>query len=320
MRQKHFSIEERESLFKFLIQGLSVSEISKKLEKHRSSIYRELKRNNMSRKNYSPSKANENYKVRKKQCGRNSKIIKNSFLAIFIEALIKKKYTPEQICGQYKKGVKVCFKTVYRAIEMNIIPTSLKNYLPRKGKKKPKGYQETRGKINGKRAIEERCEEANNREAVGHFESDTIIGSGKKGAIMTYVDRKSRFLIAELMEDRRADTFNEHTLENFKYIPSGYIKSFTSDNGKEFAGFKELEKKLGVITYFANPYHSWERGTNENRNGILRRYFPKGTDFKELTKEKVNKAVYEINHKPLKILGWKTPYEVFWGEIYSCCI
>ena len=116
------------------------------------------------------------------------------------------------------------------------------------------------------------------------------------------------------MPDRRSSTFNHATLENFKYIPSEYVKTFTSDNGKEFSGFKDLEEKLDVKCYFANPYHSWERGTNENTNGLLRRYFPKGTDFKSLTKEEVNRAVWVINNRPRKCLGFKTPLEIFWGE------
>lgn len=128
------------------------------------------------------------------------------------------------------------------------------------------------------------------------------------------IKRKTRYLIAELMPDRKAKTFTEATLENFKYIPEEYIKTFTSDNGKEFSGFKELEKELGRKTYFASPYHSWERGTNENTNGLLRRFFPKGTEFLKLTKEEVNKAVQKINNRPRKCLGWKTPHEEFCGE------
>ncbi len=167
--------------------------------------------------------------------------------------------------------------------------------------------------------ITERPQEAKNKIEIGHFESDTIIGSVKQGAIMTYVCRNSRFLIAELMADIKAATFNQATIENFKYIPPEYVKTFISDNGKEFSGFKELEEKLEVDTYFANSDHSCERGTNENTNWLLRRYFPKGTDFRNLTKAEVNQAAYAINNRPRKCLNWKTPQEIFWGEIY-CCI
>ncbi|UUV19014.1 IS30 family transposase [Fusobacteria bacterium ZRK30] len=138
--------------------------------------------------------------------------------------------------------------------------------------------------------------------------------------MMTYVDRKSRYLVAELMINRKSDTFNEATIENFKYIPKEYIKTFTSDNGKEFSKFKELEEALGIKAYFANPYHSWERGTNENTNGLLRRTFPKGTIFSKIKRCEFYKAVNKINNRPRKCLNWKTPKEVFWGEIEKCCI
>ena len=116
------------------------------------------------------------------------------------------------------------------------------------------------------------------------------------------------------MQVKKVKIFNNTTLENFKYIPKELVKTFTSDNGKEFSRFKELEEKLEVKTYFANPYHSWERGTNENTNGLLRRFFPKGTDFLKLTKEEVNIAVQKINNRPRKCLDWQTPQEKFWGE------
>ncbi|UUV20062.1 IS30 family transposase (plasmid) [Fusobacteria bacterium ZRK30] len=225
MNHKHFTIEERESIFKFLAQKKSISFIAAKLKKNRVSIYREINRNS-----------------------------------------VDGEYTPN------------------------------------------------------KKMIEERSEEANDRSEIGHFESDTIVGAGKKGAMMTYVDRKSRYLVAELMINRKSDTFNEATIENFKYIPKEYIKTFTSDNGKEFSKFKELEEALGIKAYFANPYHSWERGTNENTNGLLRRTFPKGTIFSKIKRCEFYKAVNKINNRPRKCLNWKTPKEVFWGEIEKCCI
>ena len=131
---------------------------------------------------------------------------------------------------------------------------------------------------------------------------------------MTCVCFKFRLLIAELMKYRKASTFNHFTIENFKYIPNKLIKTFTSDNSKEFSKFKELEKELKVSCYFTNLYNSCERGTNENTNSFLRRYFPKGTDFSKLTKEVVNKAVFSINNRPRKCFGFKNPFEIFRGK------
>ena len=116
------------------------------------------------------------------------------------------------------------------------------------------------------------------------------------------------------MPNRKAKTTNKATIEMFKNIPAGILKTFTSDNGKEFALFKELEKTLSIKQYFANPYHSWERGTNENTNGLLRQYFPKGTLFDKITKKELQDVVTKINNRPRKVLGYKTTSEVFWAE------
>lgn len=314
MSHKHFTIEERESILEYLVLGFKNSEIALNLGRSRSSIGRELSRNSIKGK-YSPHRAQQNYFERKRNCGAKKKL-ENSELLIDIQTKLEKGWTPEQISGRAKedKIFNISFKTIYLSIKAGLLSENVEKLLPRKGKRKQNGVKETRGGIPDKKMIDERPPEADERSQVGHFESDTIIGSGKRGAIMTYVCRKSRFLIAELMIDRKANTFNQATIESFKYLPEDLPKTFTSDNGKEFSKFKELEKKLRVKCYFANPYHSWERGTNENTNGLLRRYFPKGTDFSELTKEEVNKAVWAINNRPRKCLGFKTPLEILRSE------
>ncbi len=315
MSHKHFTIDERESILESLARGLMKSEIAKKLGRARSSVSREINRNSIEGK-YSPYKAQKLYSERRKNCGAKNKL-SNSILLADIQSKLEDGWTPEQISGRAKKdgSFDISFKTIYLAIKNRLLLENTVELLPRKGRRKPNGTKETRGTIPNKKMIEERPQEANERSEIGHFESDTIIGSGKQGAMMTHVCRKSRFLIAELMEDRKAATFNHATIESFKYLPKWAVKTFTSDNGKEFSKFKELEDELEVDFYFANPYHSWERGTNENTNGLLRRYFPKGTDFKTLSKEEVNKAVWAINNRPRKCLGYKTPLEVFRDEL-----
>lgn len=314
MSHKHFTIDERESILEFLALGLSKSKIAKNLKKNKSSVYREITRNSINGK-YSPHKAQKLYFSRKQNCGAKKKL-EDSILLLYIQDKLEQGWTPEQIAERSKLEGKfnIAFKTIYSAIAKDLLLPNTFELLPRKGRKRKNGIKEARGRIPDKKMIEERPKEANDRSEIGHFESDTIIGSGKQGAIMTYVCRKSRFLIAELMDDRRAETFNQATVENFKYIPSKFIKTFTSDNGKEFSKFKDLEKELGVSCYFANPYHSWERGTNENTNGLLRRFFPKGTNFKTLTRKEVNRAVWAINNRPRKCLGFKTPLEIFRGK------
>jgi IS30 family transposase len=314
MNQEHITILERESILKFSTLGHSIVEKGRRIERPRSTIGREIKRNTIDEE-YSPFKAQLAYQERKKNCGAKN-ILKESILLIDIQKKLENSWTPEQIAGRAKidKLYNISFKTIYRAIETGFLSEDVVELLPRKGKVKKNEVKEKRGTIPAKKMIEERLQEANDRSEIGHYESDTVVGADYKGAIMTYVCRKTRFLIAEPMPDRKARTFNKVTLEIFKYIPSELLKTFTSDNGKEFSKFKELEEKLEIKTYFANPYHSWERGTNENTNGLLRKFFPKGTDFLKLTKEEVNIAVQKINNRPRKCLGWKTPHEVFWGE------
>ncbi len=314
MRHRHFNIDERESIFKYLALGFKKSEIARRLGKNRSSIGREIERNSINGE-YRPNKAQKLYSSRKKNCGAKKKL-ENSILLPDIQEKLEEGWTPEQISGRAKEdgSFNISFKTIYLAIKEGLLLEDTVELLPRKGKRKPNRTKETRGTIPDKKMIEERPREADERSEIGHFESDTIIGSGKQGAIMTHVCRKSRFLIAELMEDRKASTFSQATIENFKNFPKNIVKTFTSDNGKEFSKFKDIEVELKARFYFANPYHSWERGTNENTNGLLRRYFPKGTNFKNLTKEEVDNAVWAINNRPRKCLGFKTPLEVFRGE------
>ena len=138
---------------------------------------------------------------------------------------------------------------------------------------------------------------------------------GKKstGYMATHVERRSRFLIAAKLLDKRAESLTSESVKAFCRIPKEMRKTLTVDNGKEFARFKELENQTGLTVYFADPYSAWQRGTNENTNGLLRQYFPKGTDFRNVTAEELAFAVKKLNHRPRKCLGYQSPYEVFWN-------
>ena len=315
MGYRHFTIEERESILSFLSQGITQTEMAKNLNRNKGSISRELRRNVIYGK-YSPSFAQNMYAERKSRCGAKNILECNKNLKSEIKEHLENKMSPESISGRMKleKKETVSFSTIYRGIKTGILGVTEKEVLVRKGKVKPRNTEETRGKISDRKGIEERPAEANERTEIGHFELDTVIGKSKNGAILTCVDRASRYLIGSLMEDRKANTLSNALIEKFKEIPLGKRKTFTSDNGKEFARFKDYEEALGMSNYFANPYHSWERGTNEQTNGILRRYFPKGTDFSSLTKSVVDEVIIRINLMPKKCLGWLTPFEVFWKK------
>lgn len=316
MKQKHLTIEERESILVFLSLGETNEQIARRINRHKSTITREIQRNSVNGK-YSASLAQSLYKERKTKCGAKNILECNSALKSEIKEHLENNLSPEAISGRMKlEGKKtVSFNSIYRAVKNGILGVSEKEVLVRKGRLRPRNTEETRGKIVDRKSIEERPQEANERLEIGHYELDTVIGKDKKGAILTCVDRVSRFLIARLMPNRKAETFSNALIEEIKRMPSEKRKTFTSDNGKEFARFKDYEGVLGMKNYFANPYHSWERGTNENTNGILRRYFPKGTDFSTLSESEVNDAVMKINLMPKKCLGWKTPFEVHWGEM-----
>lgn len=319
MGYKHFSITERESILEFLAKGERQSVIAQSLKRDKSSISREISRNSKNGK-YSPNGAGEMYRGRKSNCGRKESLKKNPVLKETIKSMLKEDLSPEQITGRLtlENKATVCFKTIYRGIETGIFELTAKDILRRKGNSKTHGSQEKRGTIPDRTMIDKRPVAAEERMEIGHFESDTMIGAGKKGAIATFVDRKSRYLLAEIMPDRTSVTMNATTITLFENMPDKVLKTLTSDNGKEFAGFKEIEEKLKVKNYFAHPYHSWERGTNENTNGLIRQYFPKGTDFTKITSEEIKMVVMKINNRPRKVLGFRTPNEVFWGEIKSC--
>ena len=141
-----------------------------------------------------------------------------------------------------------------------------------------------------------------------------MIGAQHCGAIATYVDKASKYLVARVMPNRTAEVLNEFTIRAFKVVGIEKVETMTFDNGKEFSRHEELARVMSANCYFANPYCSWERGLNEHTNGLLRQFFPKGTNFKEVRQKDVDKAVKLINQRPRKALGYRTPHEVFWGQ------
>jgi IS30 family transposase len=165
----------------------------------------------------------------------------------------------------------------------------------------------------GRVGIENRPAIADEKTEIGHWESDTVIGGNHIGVLVTHVDKASKFLVAGLAKDKTAREINRVTEELFQALPREKRKTFTCDNGKEFSSHQELSRKLDVDIYFANPYHSWERGLNEHTNGLLRQFFPKGTNLKIVKPEEVKRVVNLINNRPRKCLDYRTPFEVFYG-------
>ena len=151
------------------------------------------------------------------------------------------------------------------------------------------------------------------RERFGDWEGDTMEGSKGSGGLATHVERKCRYLLAAKLTDKKAVTMTQQSIKSFRRTPRILRQTLTLDNGKEFTQFKELERKTGLKVYFADPYSAWQRGTNENTNGLLRQYFPKGSDLSILTHTEVQRVEDKLNSRPRKILGYKTPSEVFFN-------
>jgi IS30 family transposase len=156
------------------------------------------------------------------------------------------------------------------------------------------------------------------RERFGDWEGDTMEGGKGSGGIATHVERKCRYLLAAKLIDKKAVTMTQQSIRYFRKVPRILRQILTLDNGKEFRQFKELERKTGLKVYFADPYSAWQRGTNENTNGLLRQYFPKGIDFRTVSEKEVAIAVKKLNNRPRKCLNYQTPYEVYCQALHGC--
>ena len=231
-----------------------------------------------------------------------------------VTRMLKIHQSPEQISGVLaQKGKNIAASTIYRYI--NERAPHLKQYLrSSKGKYRRKRGTKIREKAREqakKRRIDERPTVVERRSRLGDWEGDTILGRDKRVRIVTFVDRRSGYLIAYILPKMRAELLTSLALERFRRIPQKKRKTLTLDNGVEFSDWERLEKRSGMIVYFAYPYHSWERGTNENTNGLLRQYFPKSLDFNLITAKELVHVVRKLNNRPRKRLGFKSPREIF---------
>ncbi|MGL5245755.1 MAG: IS30 family transposase [Sarcina sp.] len=315
-------MNERCCIVEYLNFGWSISKIARELNRNKSTISREIKRNNLNGC-YSAHSAEELYKLRRTKCKPKGKL-SNATLVNYVQEKLNNHWSPEQIAGRITidnitNGVYISFSTIYRWIYNDYLNKCYVKLLRRKGKSlRPK---ETRGKFNIGKTIKDRPKEVRKREILGHWELDTVVSSrGKsKACLSTYVERKTRLLKIKLMPNRKADTFNKYCFEAFKTFNNKSLKTLTVDRGKEFAGYIELEDSLKVDVYFADPYSSWQRGTNENTNGLIREFFPKKFDFSTITQYEVDIVENIINSRPRKCLDFKTPFEVFNEEQAKCC-
>lgn len=315
----HFTIQERERLLFLIAGGKKNSEISKELNRSPSTISREIRRNvGEKRSEYSVIAAQHRYRAKRKNSVRKY-ILADKDAANTVSLLLAKSWSPEQISNRLKyenNKLSISHKTIYRAIEKGLLDPCLRKKLRYKGRIHNGGHKKSKcGHLNIDLTIHDRPESVEKRKTLGHWESDTVRGAKWSGCIATHVERRSRYSVLCKIPNRTAAEFTTATVEAFMRIPKNKRKSFTVDHGKEFSNHRELSEKINCKVYFADPHAPYQRGSNENFNGLLRQFFPKRTSFKDVTQEDVDAVAELLNQRPRKCLGWKTPEEVFFNKL-----
>ena len=293
--------------------GLSNTMIADKLGFHKSTIGREISRN-MGNRGYRPKQAHSLAVAREEP--KHGPYKMNPVIMMRIVERLEVKWSPEQIYNRLKmEGDEiVSAETIYKFIqEDRKNGGELWKNLRRSGRHRKKRFpsEDRRGKIKNTRSISKRSKKANKRKKIGHWERDLMIGKNHKCAVLAIVDRKSRFNKFRKLNGKHAKKVTKETIVALKNLPK---KSMTNDCGKEFSDHQAYEKKTKIKVYFCDPYSSYQRGTNENRIGILRQYLPKKSDLTNITNKHLQVIEFEINNRPMKVLDWRTPYEVMMGN------
>jgi|SRR5437762_8290408 len=289
----------------------SCAEIAELMGRHRSTIWRELHRN-CSRHDggYRTGRAQEQAQARRKRSRRNSHFGASEWA--LVERLLREKFSPEQISGWLRtlELLEISHETIYSHVwQDKKRGGKLHRHLRQPFKRRKRyGSYERRGQVTGKRHISERPAIVETRSELGHWEMDTVIGAPDQHCVVTLVERLSGAVLLGKLRRRNVLALNERVIELIEAHP-GLFKTITADNGTEFHGYREIEQTTGVQIFFATPYHSWERGTNENTNGLIRQYLPKRTSMKHLTQDQCNAVASSLNNRPRKRLAFRTPLE-----------
>jgi transposase, IS30 family len=315
------SYEERVKISTFFSEGLNQTEIGKKLKRSTSTISRELKRFPRS---YAPQKAQIDAESKLKR--RNRKLETNQLLYGEVIEGLRKRWSPEQISETIlekfpgNEEMRISHETIYTY--MYVLPrgelrSELISYLRQKKKSRyrRKGLYEKRGRIPEMISIEERPKAVENRSIPGAWEGDIILGKNHKSALGTLVERKTRAVILVKLKDKTAPKVRLAFEKAMKKIPEQMRTSLTYDQGHEMSEHKLFSENMKMKVYFCHPASPWERGTCENTNGLIRDYFPKGTDFNKVPLRELRRVQHQLNERPRKTLGFKTPKDVFNEEI-----
>lgn len=288
--------------------GISISEIAKTVQCHRSTVYREIRRGSDNNQ-YCPKIA-QALSVKTRQEARKYRIPQEH--VEFIRFLLEADWSPEQISNVLTQaGAGVSHEWIYRFIAQDKRQGGkLYRHLRQGHKRYRRGKRDKAPAIKNAVSIDERPQIVDSRERFGDWEIDTVLGKHGTGAMVTLLERKSRFYLVKKVPSKSASDVTKATIEMLMPYKK-HVHTITADNGREFAGHEEIAKQLEARVYFAHPYSSWERGANENANGLLRQYVKKGTDLRTVTDDEINFAQLMINNRPKKCLGFKQPVVIF---------
>lgn len=322
MSYTELSVEERATIQVGQYQDLSQREIARMLGRSPSTISRELRRNQSLNGRYVAHVAQAHTRERRKVCRPVRKLVLGNERFELVLHLLRERFSPEQIAGKLRvmkinfEEAYVCRETIYKAIYAMPVGELRKELVQclRQGKstRRPRaGGVDRRGQIPDMVSIYLRPPEVEDRLMPGHWEGDLIKGKNNASAVGTLVERSSGYLMLVKMNDATATSAVEGFSAALNGMPLAARKSMTYDQGKEIARHAELTQKTGIAVYFADPHSPWQRGTNENTNGLVRQFLPKGTDLSKYTQEELDKFAYLLNIRPRKRFNWLCPIEVF---------
>ena len=324
-KYQRLTLKERVVIETLLQENKTKSYIAKTLNRSRSTITREV---NKWGGDYNATLANWNAKDDYLNKRNRDKISTYNRLRIFVYRGLLSGWSPEQISGRLKLNypndpiMSISYEAIYthiyahRQARLNRKLIALLPY--KKTQRRRANAKSKRGvKIKDQTSIDDRPNHIENREEIGHWEGDLVIGKGQQSAIGTLVERKARYTFIIKLKNRKSATVTRGFAKEFNQIENLFTKSLTYDNGIEMAEHKKFSNHTNMPVYFAHPYSSWERGTNENTNGLIRRFFSKGTDFKKVTEKQLKIVQEKLNNRPRKVLGYRTPNEVFQAELLN---
>jgi IS30 family transposase len=311
----HLTFQEREFLYRLLKAKKPKAEIAELMGRDRSTIYREIKRNTGGR-GYRPKQAQRKADQRRLRCRREPKM-NDRKLKSLVTRWLKKAWSPDQIAKRLRRDhprnsrMRVSHETIYSWIAQEA--PELRAHLRRHGKRR-RG-PETRGQLVGCTSIDGRPKVVDSRRRFGDWEGDTVVSPGRRSGLVTMVDRRSGYIRIRKTANLKAATTRRAAYRSLRDLPDALRRTITLDNGKEFAEHEQLAEALDLDIYFAKPYASWQRGTNEHTNGLLRQFFPKGTNFARISHRQVARVEQLLNERPRKRLGYRTPQEVLTNKL-----